>query len=246
MSIGGLTDADYDKVLAIMADFKKQGFEITIEIAIKHINNPNAIFQDLVHEKPVLDNSAEILSEKRLKEAEKLVIDLSVIGHTITLEQSMLFCQFHFGNSEKIFNEFCEENGVSLKVHDITNNNKCVSGGGSSSKKWECEICTFNENAEPNDICVCCGDNRKLNSNVPVRGPFRDANNGYKNSNGPTRSSNNNDCPGYRNSSNNSSSNIDASKGSSVENSTGWTCKTCTFLNDDNLASNCKVCMVYK
>lgn len=283
-----LNEADMIRVLAIMADFEKKGYQITFESAVEHMANPDAILKKLIAEKPVIDNSEENLSEKRLREEERLVIDLSDLNDykdSIDYDLVHKIVSGKTGNSTELLSLYIQE---FLIKHPNGFANSCVAGGASSSssssssKTWECEICTFDVNVEPNDICVCCGDNRKLNSNVPVHGPFRDANNRYINSNGPIRSSNNNDCPGYRN----SSSSIGASKGSSDENSgwtcectyvnnpdltecevcetkrvyepsthvkttkalsssvyIGWTCKACTFLNEDNSATNCRMCM---
>lgn len=139
------------------------------------------------------NDEQKILEEKLLQEATRLVWDLNVIGYNIDdIESAKLFCQFHSGTSQEIFEAFVEEYKVPLNF-----------GAGKVQLK------DFVNN-------ICLNDNTLIACNS----------NSYRA--GDSNSYNNDNC---------------ASACESIV--SGWTCKYCTFVNEDT-NSNCMVCMKNK
>ena len=228
-------------VLSIIDDYERRGYKISFETAFKYMDNPDAISKMLIAEKPVIDNSREILDEKKSIEREKLLSDLSKLddyNNSIDYDLVDEILLGNSGSSNQLLSLYIQE--FLIKHPNGFANNNCVAGAGSSRSNSSsvsiprCNSKNFNCNCDNCNTSVNYVNNNNNNNSNSSSASFCDSNSNYS-----CRVSCNNNNFSSSSSSYNSISRIGDSKGSSDEN-TLWTC-FCTYQNPTSI-NECDFC----
>jgi hypothetical protein len=163
---GDLSDDDMNRVLALIAEYKAEGINIDLYIAIKYVNNPDGIRRDLIAEKPVIDNTLEMLTEKHNKQADRVVRMLPNNSADKDFEGKVLRIVSQNNGTDKELANMCflqlfldKSNLATAKPA----NNNCVAAGGSSTENsgWRCTNCTY-ENPQNVEVCEICDEPKTL------------------------------------------------------------------------------------